>query len=56
MKMIQMITINLNVHLMMRITVMTVHLEPIIHQMTAMTAMVPVYVMMVIRMMIMTAV
>jgi len=52
MLMIQMITMSLNVHLMMRITVMIVHQEPTIHPMMVGIMMLMVHVMMVMEMMI----
>ena len=56
MMMTHMITMSINVHLMMQITVMTVHLEPITQMMMAQTMKVMAFVMMVIQMMIMMAV
>ncbi len=56
MRMTHMIMMNLSVHLMMRITVMTVHLEAMIHQMMVLIMIQTVYAMMVTRMMIMMVV
>jgi len=55
MKMTHMITMSINVHLMMLITVMIVHLEPIIHLMMVLIMKVMSSVTMVMTMMIMMA-